>query len=97
MEDAPALVQGLIMAREELALLALTWAALVGVGIAHHFSTWEACLWCVVLFTQSLPYAASVLVSVFAALPAPRRAALPMPAPTQSRAGTALARTGNGH
>jgi exo-beta-1,3-glucanase (GH17 family)/cellulose synthase/poly-beta-1,6-N-acetylglucosamine synthase-like glycosyltransferase len=97
MKDAPALVQGLVMAREELALLTLTWAALVGVGIAHHFSTWEACLWCVVLFTQSLPYAASVLVSVFAALPAPQRAALPMPAHTQSGAGTALARTSTRH
>jgi len=93
MEDAPALVQGLVMAREELALLALTWAAMIGVGVAHRFSTWEATLWCVVLLTQSLPYAASVLVSVVASLPAPRRAALPMPAATQSHAGTAVART----
>ena len=70
MEDAPALVQGLVMAREELALLLLTWGALAGVAAAHRFSTWEATLWCAVLFTQSLPYLAAVSVSVLAAMPA---------------------------
>jgi hypothetical protein len=102
--DAPALVQGLAMAGEELALLALTWAALAGVAIAHRFATWEATLWCVVLLTQSLPYVASVLVSVVAALPAPRRSlsaqlggsGLPMPGAVRSRAGTAVARTSTG-
>ncbi|HET9147358.1 MAG TPA: glycosyltransferase, partial [Acetobacteraceae bacterium] len=85
MKDAPALVQGLVMAREELALLALTWAALLGVGFVHHWATPETRLWCLVLFTQSLPYLAAVSVSILAAMPAkalPAKAqALPAPAP----------------
>jgi hypothetical protein len=70
MEDAPALVQGIVMAREELVLLVLAWAAMVAVGWVHHLATWEATLWCVVLLTQSLPYLAAVTVSVVAAFPA---------------------------
>jgi exo-beta-1,3-glucanase (GH17 family)/cellulose synthase/poly-beta-1,6-N-acetylglucosamine synthase-like glycosyltransferase len=70
MEGAPALVQGLVMAREELCLLVLTWAAMIGVGLAHHLATAEATLWCAVLFTQSLPYLAAVTVAVVAAFPA---------------------------
>jgi hypothetical protein len=70
MKDAPALVQGLVMAREEFVILVLTWAALLGVGIGHHWATLETRLWCVVLLTQSLPYLASVGVSILAAMPA---------------------------
>ncbi len=69
MTNAPALVQGLVMAREELLILLATWAAMVGVAFAHRFSTREALLWCVVLFVQSMPYLASVVVSLVAALP----------------------------
>jgi len=70
MENAPALVQGLVMAREELVLLVLSWAAMIAVGAVHHLATWEAKLWCAVLFTQSLPYLAAVTVAVVAAFPA---------------------------
>ncbi len=70
MENAPALVQGLVMAREELVLLLLTWTAMIAVGVAHQMATWEAVLWCTVLFTQSLPYLAAVTVAVVAAFPA---------------------------
>jgi cellulose synthase/poly-beta-1,6-N-acetylglucosamine synthase-like glycosyltransferase len=70
MKDAPALVQGLVMAREEFVILVLTWAALLGVGIGHHWATLETRLWCLVLLTQSLPYLASVGVSILAAMPA---------------------------
>ncbi len=70
MKNAPALVQGLVMSREELVLLILTWGALLGVGIGHHWATIETRLWCVVLFTQSLPYLASVSVAIMAAMPA---------------------------
>ena len=69
MANAPALVQGLVMAREELVLLGLAWAALLGVGFGHHWATPETKLWCAVLFTQSLPYLAAVGVSIVAALP----------------------------
>ncbi|MBV8590955.1 MAG: glycosyltransferase, partial [Acetobacteraceae bacterium] len=71
MENAPALVQGLVMAWQELVLFVLTWAAMIGVGIAHRLATWEARLWCIVLLTQSLPYLASVMMSLVAAVPAP--------------------------
>jgi exo-beta-1,3-glucanase (GH17 family)/cellulose synthase/poly-beta-1,6-N-acetylglucosamine synthase-like glycosyltransferase len=74
MENAPALIQGLVMAREELVLLSLAWIAMVAVGWAHHMATWEAVLWCAVLFTQSLPYLAAVTVAVVAAFPAKVRA-----------------------
>ncbi len=70
MEDAPALIQGLVMAREELVLLVLSWAAMVAVGWVHHLATWEAVLWCAVLLTQSLPYLAAVTVALVAAFPA---------------------------
>ena len=70
MADAPALIQGLVMAREELVLLALSWTAMVAVGWVHHLATWEAVLWCAVLLTQSLPYVAAVTVAVVAAFPA---------------------------
>jgi exo-beta-1,3-glucanase (GH17 family)/cellulose synthase/poly-beta-1,6-N-acetylglucosamine synthase-like glycosyltransferase len=81
MKDAPALIQGLVMAREEFVLLVLTWAALLGVGFVHHWATPETKLWCVVLFTQSLPYLASVGVSILAAMPAPLTKAIIAPAP----------------
>jgi exo-beta-1,3-glucanase (GH17 family)/cellulose synthase/poly-beta-1,6-N-acetylglucosamine synthase-like glycosyltransferase len=71
MKNAPALIQGLVMSREELVLLVLTWGALLGVGFGHHWATLEAKLWCAVLFTQSLPYLASVSVAILAAMPAP--------------------------
>ncbi|MDA8050652.1 MAG: glycosyltransferase [Rhodospirillales bacterium] len=80
MKDAPALVQGLAMAREEFLLLLLTWAAMIGVGAVHDLATWEVKLWCLILFTQSLPYLAAVSLSVVAALPAPRRSLAPLPA-----------------
>jgi glycosyltransferase involved in cell wall biosynthesis len=83
MENAPAFVQGLVMAREELVLLSLTWIAMVAVGWVHHLATWEATLWCAVLLTQSLPYLAAVTVSVVAAFPA--RATLPAPVSAPAR------------
>jgi exo-beta-1,3-glucanase (GH17 family)/cellulose synthase/poly-beta-1,6-N-acetylglucosamine synthase-like glycosyltransferase len=90
MKNAPALVQGLVMAREELGLLTLTWAALLLVGFGHHWATIETILWCVVLFTQSLPYLASVVVSILAAMPAkaPKKVTAPAPAREPVRIGT---------
>ena len=96
MKDAPALVQGLVMAREEAVLLGLTWVAMIGVAIVSHLATPESRLWCVVLLTQSLPYLASVAVSVFAAVPAPRRVALPRPAQAQRAGASLAARAGAG-
>ncbi len=83
MKDAPALVQGLVMSREELVLLVLTWTALIGVGFGHHWATLETKLWCVVLFTQSLPYLASVSVAILAAMPAKVAKTVSAPAPAR--------------
>ncbi len=80
MENAPALVQGLVMAREEVVLLVLSWTAMIAVGIAHQLATWEATLWCVVLLTQSLPYLAAVTVAMVAAFPARTRVTAARPA-----------------
>ncbi|EKN00930.1 glycosyl transferase family protein [Acidocella sp. MX-AZ02] len=86
MENAPALVQGLVMAREELVILALTWGAALGVGFGHHWATLETKLWVAVLFTQSMPYLASVGVSILAALPAkaPKLVAAPAVKPMKA-------------
>ena len=86
MENAPALVQGLVMAREELVILALTWGAALGVGFGHHWATLETKLWVAVLFTQSMPYLASVGVSIMAALPAkaPKLVAAPAVKPVKA-------------
>jgi cellulose synthase/poly-beta-1,6-N-acetylglucosamine synthase-like glycosyltransferase len=83
MENAPALVQGLVMAREEALILLATWACAIGVAIAHRMATWEATLWVVVLLVQSLPYAASVSVSLIAAAQGRVRAATPKPVPVR--------------
>jgi hypothetical protein len=88
MKNAPALVQGLVMAREEFVLLGLTWAALLGVGFGHHWATLETKLWCLVLFTQSLPYLASVSVSILAAMPAPVQKLVNVPAKETVRMGS---------
>jgi exo-beta-1,3-glucanase (GH17 family)/cellulose synthase/poly-beta-1,6-N-acetylglucosamine synthase-like glycosyltransferase len=78
--DAPALVQGLVMARQELALLLALWAAAVGVTLVHRAGTWEAVLWTAILLVQSAPYLAAVTVSLIAALPARRTAPAALPA-----------------
>jgi exo-beta-1,3-glucanase (GH17 family)/cellulose synthase/poly-beta-1,6-N-acetylglucosamine synthase-like glycosyltransferase len=77
MENAPAFIQGLVMAREELVLLVLTWSAMIAVGLVHHLATAEAKLWCLVLLTQSLPYLAAVTVAIVAAFPARQARNLP--------------------
>ena len=79
MADAPALIQGFWMVREEALLLALSWTALAGVAVAHRLATAEARLWCLVLLTQSLPYLASVIISVLAAVPDRALQSIPQP------------------
>jgi exo-beta-1,3-glucanase (GH17 family)/cellulose synthase/poly-beta-1,6-N-acetylglucosamine synthase-like glycosyltransferase len=95
MKDAPALVQGLVMAREELVLLVLLWAAAIGVTLVHRAGTWEAVLWTLVLLVQSVPYLASVGVSLVAAMPARRAVGAPGAVAAQGSPGAAMARTGD--
>jgi exo-beta-1,3-glucanase (GH17 family)/glycosyltransferase involved in cell wall biosynthesis len=66
---APAMVRGLTMAGEELALLLASWAAIAGVATVRGLDSIEARLWCLVLLTQSLPYLASVATALLAAAP----------------------------
>jgi uncharacterized BrkB/YihY/UPF0761 family membrane protein len=82
------------MAWEELALLVLIWAAMIGVALAHQLETWEATLWCMVLLTQSIPYAASVFTALIAVIPAGRRR--PRPAARPSRRAELAVRGGVG-
>jgi exo-beta-1,3-glucanase (GH17 family)/cellulose synthase/poly-beta-1,6-N-acetylglucosamine synthase-like glycosyltransferase len=96
MKNAPVLVQGLCMAREEVLLLVLTWAAMIGVGAVHDLATWEVKLWCLILFTQSLPYLAAVSVALLAAMPTPDRAAVAMPVQVQALLPTAGATLASG-
>lgn len=95
MKDAPALVQGLMTAREEAAFLVLLWSAAVGVTLVHRAGTWEAVLWTVILGVQSVPYLAAVTMALMAALPAPKRMASGVPGavPATSSAGQVVART----
>lgn len=76
-EDQPALLQGILMARDELFLLGLLWssaaATIVGFGIDHV----EANLWMGLLLVQSTPYLAAFALAMANAFPT----AYPTPAP----------------
>ena len=65
------------MAWQEAALAALLWGAAAGITWVHRAATAEAVLWTLVLLVQSVPYLASVGVSLVAAWPARRAAARP--------------------
>ncbi len=68
-DDKPALTQGVLMAREELALLALLLTA--AISILHLFrpSNQNALLWSGMLLVQTLPYWAALLTSLSSVLP----------------------------
>ncbi len=85
MADAPALVQGVLMVREEALVLLALWAAIAGVAWRHGGATSEAVLWCVVLGVQSIPYVSAIGVSLLAAMPARRALEVASPAPVVAR------------
>ncbi|WP_241666770.1 glycosyltransferase [Muricoccus nepalensis] len=93
MENAPALVQGLMTARQEGMIMLLLWLAAAGITVAHRGGTWEAVLWTVILLVQSVPYLAAVSMALVAALPARQAVALPGAVSAQSSAGQAVARS----
>jgi hypothetical protein len=78
LENAPAFVQGLIDAWEETLIAAI----LIGSGIWVMYTRGAvepaAALWAVLLFVQSLPFAAATIMSMLAVLPFGREAQ-PMP------------------
>ncbi len=67
-ESRPALIQGLLMAREELVILGLLWASALAVLIRYGAIP-EALIWCAVLLVQSSPYVAAGYTSIVNELP----------------------------
>ena len=67
--SAPALIRALGDAREEALLLCAFWLAAFAVLQRPDAYMFDVRVWCAVLLVQSLPYLASVLVSLISALP----------------------------
>ncbi len=87
-EDQPALIQGLLNAREEAALMVGLWIAAWAVAWFEGGNNRDAYIWSLMLVVQSFPYIAALFVSTLNALPhgkASTADAAPAPAP----AGTA--------
>ncbi len=74
-ENQPALVRALAATAEETVLAAALWLAALGVGLAQGRDMPGSLLWSVVLFVQSLPYVAAILLSLTNALPSRQRRA----------------------
>lgn len=98
-EDKPALATALTMVREEALMLTLLWALAVSFYLHPQFQDSLSRLWMIVLLVQSLPYAASVVMSLINVAPALRRGGarraleapqqigtvVPLPAPAAQR------------
>jgi hypothetical protein len=69
MEDKPALVQALAMARTEAIMLVLLVAGGLAIGLRFGTLDREAWVWSATLFVQATPYAAAVYTAVRDALP----------------------------
>ena len=83
-EDKPAFMQGILMAREELGLLAALLICAFSILQQYGAANLNAVLWAAMLLVQSLPYWAALWVSMVNALPQARRKAsqlLLLPAP----------------
>lgn len=81
-EDRPVLMQGFIMAWQEMVLFSLALVAALATFAAYGPYNQEAKLWIVMLVVQSIPYGAALATSLVAVLPGHRRAlATPAPAP----------------
>lgn len=74
-ENQPALVRALAAAAEETVLAAALLLAALGVGLAQGRDMPGSLLWSGVLFVQSLPYVAAILLSLTNALPSRQRRA----------------------
>ena len=80
-ENQPALIRGLVAAREEIAYLALLWAAAAAVWLARGEFEPAARLWSVLLVVQSLPYISALALSLINVLPAAPRLPRPLAEP----------------
>jgi exo-beta-1,3-glucanase (GH17 family)/cellulose synthase/poly-beta-1,6-N-acetylglucosamine synthase-like glycosyltransferase len=71
-ENQPALIRGLIAAREEIVYLLLLWGGAAAVWAARGEFEPAARLWAILLMVQSLPYLSALAMSMINVLPAPR-------------------------
>ncbi len=68
-ENQPAFMQALLMAREEIALMAALWGAALAIVLAFGHHNRDAFLWSGLLVVQSLPYLAALMTSLINAFP----------------------------
>jgi exo-beta-1,3-glucanase (GH17 family)/cellulose synthase/poly-beta-1,6-N-acetylglucosamine synthase-like glycosyltransferase len=68
-EERCAVVRGLLMAREELMILALLWLAAAGVIARYGTENPDIVTWAVILLVQSTPYLASLCLSLISVVP----------------------------
>ena len=71
-ENQPAIVQGLLHAREEIGLMLGLWLAAAAIVAAFGHENRDAFLWAGLLAVQSLPYLAALATSMINVLPALR-------------------------
>jgi exo-beta-1,3-glucanase (GH17 family)/cellulose synthase/poly-beta-1,6-N-acetylglucosamine synthase-like glycosyltransferase len=69
MAPGSALLRAVAHAWQETALLGALWAAAVGVLLRQSAFSFDLHLWIIVLLVQSIPYAASLLLSIVSGLP----------------------------
>ena len=79
--NRPALINALSAATEETGITVLLWMVSAGVVLCQPYENASAKLWSMVLLIQSLPYLATLIVSLTNALPM-RKAGKPLSAPT---------------
>jgi exo-beta-1,3-glucanase (GH17 family)/cellulose synthase/poly-beta-1,6-N-acetylglucosamine synthase-like glycosyltransferase len=72
-EDQPALIQGLLNAKEEVYLMLGLWIAAGAVAWRLGGDNRDAYIWSLMLLVQSLPYIAALFVSTLNAIPRPKR------------------------
>jgi hypothetical protein len=68
-EDKPALIQGILGAREEVLLMAGLWIAAAALFVGYGRENRDAFLWIALLLIQSLPYLAALVTSMAVAMP----------------------------
>jgi cellulose synthase/poly-beta-1,6-N-acetylglucosamine synthase-like glycosyltransferase len=84
-EDQPALIQGLLHAREEAALMAGLWISAAIIAVLKGGDNRDAYIWSIMLVVQSLPYIAALFVSMLNAMPK-KQAAQPDDGVVESKA-----------
>lgn len=68
-ENQPATIQAILMAREEIGLLAGLWITAAAIIFSFSSANRDALMWATLLVVQSLPYVSALLVSLINAFP----------------------------